>query len=432
MWLFLVACAPARPPEVPVIDELGYVAALREQRPDLFRSDCWNVVTLKPRYRDALLTGAETYPELLARTYDATERAEDLAWMASQQRALVAICEAHPGSGGCANICAKPCDACPDARLYGGSDARTVRPAGYPLCGAVGYTVGEGPGGKRYDPDGYVESWKVFFEFDDGYATSIPPERYTTFFDRLAAAGYRGDAKMVSMTAEPQRVRYQYNNVIVHAWSPTDARIAERVGLEVFGDALAGHGRGLDVHDRDWHTFLCEDDVATLSDEALAYVGFGTLPAIARTVLPLSAYVAEEAGVSFSWHPRISPELRGRVAAAVHEDLSNIRSLAPSADLGGVRIAVAGTSAKRGMGFHRSARWLTSHGYDADREGVIEIFDAQDYLDARARRPMALVPFLTLALDPTADTAAATAWFGGAREAEVCRKVAPAWGLTCE
>lgn len=408
--LFLAACTPAPPAEVPAIDELGWMASLRAERPDVFRSDCWNAATLKPEHRAAFLSGTETYAELLARSYNEADRAADRAWMARQQAAIVAFCEAHPGSGGCGSVCNSPCEACPDEKLYGGTHVRPVRPAGYGLCGAVGYVVGEGPGGQRYDPLGTVDSWKVFFTFDPAQTETITPELYHDYFVKLEAAGYRGDAKMVTTTAEPQRLRFQYNNVIVHAWSPADGLIAERVGLEHFAGTLTAHGRGLDVMGRDWHTFLCQDQLGVLSEEALAYVGFGTAPAVPNPATPLAAYGEEDLGVRVSWHPALAPELRAQVAAALRTDLAAIRTRAPGVDLTEVRIAVS-AGEKRGMGFHRSAAWLTTHGYDADREGVIELFDARDYLDARVGRPMVLVPSLTWALDPGGDGTAAEAWF---------------------
>ncbi|HEY8077654.1 MAG TPA: hypothetical protein VIF62_26185, partial [Labilithrix sp.] len=80
--------------------------------------------------------------------------------------------------------------------------------------------------------------------------------------------------------ALPEQIHVQYNNVIVHGWSPSDAKIAETVLDSFFGDALIARGRGVDVKPAgataamDWHHFLCAYDVSTLSDVARAYVTY--------------------------------------------------------------------------------------------------------------------------------------------------------------
>ncbi|MDP2315179.1 MAG: hypothetical protein Q8P41_19925 [Pseudomonadota bacterium] len=436
-----LACVPAPPAvvgpvAVPIIDELAYLEQIKLRRPDLFEHDCWNTLTLKPRYREALLAGADDYAAIEAREYAAADRATDLGWMASHQEALVSFCQEHPGAGGCARICAPglvdgACGACPDGGLPETSGTFLgVRPAGYPLCSSVGYLVGAGTGGTAYDPRGVVQSWKVFFEFQDDFATTLTPAAYLEFSQRLAAAGYRGDSKIRSTPHDPGKARFQYNNIVVHGHTPADARIAETVGLAVFGVALAGHGRGLDVgfapdlrDVRDWHHFLCEGDLGVLSAEALAFVRFDDTfvpPAVKRVVAdespvavtpawtPLARYESARIGVlEILWHPDFDsrPELRARVDAALREDLASLaRRVTPEAvqRLAGTRIAVAPTSPAipglpsrgRGIGRHRSAAWVVDHGGDAAREGVIEVYNAEDYLDARTRSPDVLLGHL--------------------------------------
>jgi hypothetical protein len=108
----------------------------------------------------------------------------------------------------------------------------------------VGYRVGDWPR-TRYDTTGAIESWKVFFEFLDDARPS--PAATDAFTQRLGQRGFRGDWKMNATSEDPDMPRFQYNNLIVHAWSPADAEIAEAVGLDLFRGHLAGHGRGLDV-----------------------------------------------------------------------------------------------------------------------------------------------------------------------------------------
>lgn len=438
----LLACAGAAdalmPSEAPRIDELGWLASVRARRPDLFREDCWNTMTLKPRYRAELLTGTDTYDALVARTYTPEQRAADLAWIRGSQDAERAFCDAHPGASGCDRICRAPCDACVSAVEPAPRESVTFPPSGYPLCGAVGYRVGEWPG-TRYDTTGAIESWKVFFEFLDNERPS--PAATDAFTQRLGERGFRGDWKMNATSEDPDMPRFQYNNLIVHAWSPADAEIAEAVGLELFSGHLAGHGRGLDVgtppdarNATDWHHFLCEGDLTALPEEALVFVGFGTRPTLdlapvePATLRPLGEYHAEPiAGATVLWHPNFDADtaLRERVAAALRADLEQVRERAPAA-LDGARIAVAACTPTipalpgrgRQMGVHRSSRWLLANGFDAAREGVVEIYDAQDFLRARERSPDTLAGMLTVAF--------------AVRSPERCAEVAAQLGTRCE
>lgn len=126
-----------------------------------------------------------------------------------------------------------------------------------------------------------------------------------------------------------------------------------------------------------------------------------TEPVEADHLLPLSSYDMEVlGGARVSWHPAFREDvaLRGEVSAALEADLRAYAQTAPPpsvARLSEIRVAVAPTSPAmaalpsggRGLGFHRSASWLEAHGLDGAREGVIEIYDARDFLAKRVAEP---------------------------------------------
>ena len=264
---------------VPVVDELDYLEQLKAKRPDLYSTDCYSSMVLKPEYRSTLLGGTGSYATIQTKEYAAADIAADAEWVKSLQAAQVLFCEQSPNAGGCSRICLAACGACPSSSLGTTVDsAKSVRPAGYPLCNFVGYLVNLGPSGTPYDKTGQVVSWKVFLEFDRQFRTTLTAATYRQFSDRLAAAGFRGDSKI---PLQDGQVRFQYNDIIVHGHSPTDAKIAERVGIEMFGASLVGHGRGLDVAVAtattgvlDWHHYLCAVGSSMLSADALAFVHF--------------------------------------------------------------------------------------------------------------------------------------------------------------
>ena len=266
-------------PTIPVVDELDYLEQLKSKRPDLYASDCYSSLVLKPEYRPTLLGGMGSYASIQTKEYAAADVAADADWVKSMQAAQVLFCEQSPNAGGCSKICTAACAACPSSSLGTTVDsAKSVRPAGYPLCNFVGYLVNLGPSGTPYDKTGQVVSWKIFLEFGPDFRTTLTAASYRAFSDRLAAAGFRGDSKI---PLQDGQVRFQYNDIIVHGHSPTDAKIAERVGLEMFGSSLVGHGRGLDVAVAtattgvlDWHHYLCAEGSSKLSADALSFVRF--------------------------------------------------------------------------------------------------------------------------------------------------------------
>ncbi len=115
---------------------------------------------------------------------------------------------------------------------------------------------------------------------------------------------------------------------------------------------------------------------------------------------PLAAYAPREiAGFTVLVHPAADedPRLARRVIAALTFDLELIVARVPEASLDTLRrtsiVVTPRTRAReglsgRGMCFHASAGWLTANGYDAAREGTVEILNMGDFLEWRAEQPM--------------------------------------------
>lgn len=116
--------------------------------------------------------------------------------------------------------------------------------------------------------------------------------------------------------------------------------------------------------------------------------------------LPLARYEAREvAGFRVLVHPEAGADamrLR-RVMAALAFDLELAAKEVPGPAMGLLRetaiVVTPATGAReglsgRGMCFHPSAGWLTGAGYDAAREGTVEILNMSDFLEWRAEQPM--------------------------------------------
>jgi hypothetical protein len=138
------------------------------------------------------------------------------------------------------------------------------------------------------------------------------------------------------------------------------------------------------------------------------------LPEI-TTPVPLDRYRSEWMGrFEVLWSPAIDDdrERAPRVRAALLADLDTIERVAPEATLErlrGTRVAITTATLgidgneRHGMEMHVSAGWLTANGFDAAREGVVEISNADDYVEWRAEQPMGLLHELTHVLEYRAD-----------------------------
>jgi len=277
---------------VPIIDEVAYMAKLRELRPDLVANAevCYRNLVLRPAFRSLVLEHRSNYGAIVKEKYDDGSRTADLAWMEGLQDAEVAFCRAHPGTGGCSRLCLPgaagtqtSCDACPKTGLGSGAPSPSrpdVWPSGYGLCTFVGWAEGNGTGAPLYDATGVIVDWKVLIELRD-YPATFNAQAFAAFTQRLADAGFRGDVKTPTDPSRPDQIRFQYNNVIIHGWSPKDAAIAERIADDFFARSILGRARGVDVRPDgasaplDWHHFLCTHEVSSLSREASSYLRFG-------------------------------------------------------------------------------------------------------------------------------------------------------------
>jgi len=118
---------------------------------------------------------------------------------------------------------------------------------------------------------------------------------------------------------------------------------------------------------------------------------------------PLSDYRVQTVGTfTLLVHPDADADATRyrRVLAALAFDTDTINRLIPPdalTALHSVRIVVTPSTAARaglsgrGMCYHASAGWLTANGLDADREGVVEILNMDDFLTWRAEQPMMLL-----------------------------------------
>ncbi len=249
---------------------------------------CYRNLVLRPAFRSLLFDARSNYGAIVKDRYDKDARAVDLAWMKGLQDAEVAFCEAHPGTGGCDRVCphqgaGTSCAACAQHELSSAGHLEprpAVWPSGYGLCAFVGWAEGKGTGAPLYDTTGTIVDWKVLVELSPDYPTVFDARAFAGFTQRLADAGFRGDVKTPTDPSRPDQIRFQYNNVIIHGWSPKDAVIAERVADDFFAKSMLGRTRGVDVKPEganaslDWHHFLCTHEISSLSDEARAYVAF--------------------------------------------------------------------------------------------------------------------------------------------------------------
>jgi hypothetical protein len=271
-------------------DEVEYWHELDLKRSDLMSdsSTCYSALTLKPQYRNQLLSGYQTPQGLINQNYTDIEKQADLNWIQDQQSGLInkgtelLALLAQDGfnvSGLSAN---DPTNLPFQTAMYSGLKLGVLNyaPAGYPLNGFVGYTVGAGA-----ITDDRGLDYKVFLEFGDSQV-DLFPRIYQDFSEALSNAGFHGDSKTPTDPLIPFQNRFQYNNVIIHSHSIQDAEIAERVALDIFGTNIVHMSRGVDVLKKadgtyivpgitqgyDWHHFLCTGKFSLLPTDVRQYV----------------------------------------------------------------------------------------------------------------------------------------------------------------
>ncbi|MGE0526893.1 MAG: hypothetical protein AB7P49_07520, partial [Bdellovibrionales bacterium] len=133
----------------------------------------------------------------------------------------------------------------------------------------VGYHVGHVTG---YDSEGLGR--KIYLEFKS-MVEDLTPDDYLAFSRVLHRAGFNGDSKV---QLSPGAARYQFNNIVIHAGSLKDVKVAERISKQFFSSKLASMGCGLDVkrgeRGLDWNRFLCSQTPNALPPSAFMYLSF--------------------------------------------------------------------------------------------------------------------------------------------------------------
>jgi hypothetical protein len=232
--------ADADPP--PRIDQIKFFIALSNERPDLIRNDCKNNLIVKSQYRNRVLAGRLDFETLMRSHYSGAQRAADLAWADKFRVAAIKL----------RNETSLP--------FY---------VADYPIDKFVGYHVGHKT---NYDAEGLGR--KIYLEFASATET-LSPNVYLKFTLALLRAGFNGDSKV---QLAPGVARFQFNNIVIHAGSSTDAKIAERVATKFFKEKLVSIGRGLDIKINqrtfDWNNFLCAKVRVTLPPSANSYLSY--------------------------------------------------------------------------------------------------------------------------------------------------------------
>jgi hypothetical protein len=138
-------------------------------------------------------------------------------------------------------------------------------------------------------------------------------------------------------------------------------------------------------------------------------------------VRPISQFEIEKLPhATILWNPDFADDMRTRyrIRAALMFDLDIIDWQVPAETwrrLGEIRIVISPKtegwaadrlpSKGRGSGFHHTANWLRTNGFDAEREGVVEIYNATDFLTNKPVFPMVLVHELTHRLQYLAEGA---------------------------
>lgn len=252
--LLLVVHAACATPTAPTLDQQAYYEQLVSRRPELMvrhgesvRDPAWQALVIRPAYREEILSTAATYQSILEREFTADLRTSDAAWASSLRDGQ----KRHPPTS-------------------------TLDAAGYPIDVYVGYRIGRRP--MPRDADGYT--FKAFLELAD-FQGSLTPERYLGFSEALERAGFQGDSKI---DLRPGQVRFQYNNVIVHAPSAAMAQCAETVGLAFFAGEIAHIARGVDAAPgpgetaTDWHHYLLRGGFSRLTDPVKDFIAYRGLP----------------------------------------------------------------------------------------------------------------------------------------------------------
>jgi hypothetical protein len=229
---------------IPRIDELSWAKLVNEKR----HSDYDDVQTgarvllLRPQFRNAYLQSGDI-DTFIKQHYTTSAESADEKWADEQRQMLATV---HMKS------------------------AKSLSPANYSEKFWVGY--------RNNDFRGRAGNvcYKVFLELKDPLK-DLTPSQYVRFAEYLSAKGFVGDSKIPVAYGQ---LRFQYNNVIIHAASMEHALYAESLGKEFFGNKLAGTARGIDSYltsePQDWHHYLASNkgELNGLSYETNQYLNY--------------------------------------------------------------------------------------------------------------------------------------------------------------
>lgn len=254
---FMFNFAMGTPKDGPLqVDQIEYFQKLKSARPELITPEtCKPNLILKPQYRERVLSSKESAKTIIEAEYTPEKRAQDLKWADSHRAAMAQFMDLQkPQKGG-----------------------TWIQVANYKPSEYVGFYFSRAKKteARPVFADKQGIGFKLFFQPKD-YLQDLKPSDALAFADALSAAGYQGDFK-IPMTQE--KIRFYFNNIVVHAKTKADALLAEKVGKKFFADRIATTGRGVDVDvvrgkkDKiDWSQFLCKYEMSDIPQYALDYV----------------------------------------------------------------------------------------------------------------------------------------------------------------
>ena len=242
------------------VDQVEYIQSLRKQRPDLMTPEtCKPNLILKPEYRKQVLSSKESAQTIIKEKYSEKEQAQDQEWADSHRKAMSQLAQPQkPPKGGTWLHWAKWYNPKEYIGFYlGTKKIDTKKAPSYADVKGIGYKV-------YFQPKSHLEN--------------LRPADALAFAKALAAAGYKGDFKIQMI---PEKIRFYFNNIVMHAQTKADAFVAEKVGKDFFGDRAVTTGRGVDVDivrgkkdELDWSEFLCKYEISDIPQYALDFVKY--------------------------------------------------------------------------------------------------------------------------------------------------------------
>ncbi len=253
------------------MDQIQYAKDLKSKRPELFKDICKPNLILKSQYRKSVLFEKESNDSIRKKNYTDALKKVDTEWADSHRSFIKEISKVIG-------------DMHYHTKDEKNKDNKAVLRVGsyYDPKEYVGYYIG--PASYKSGINTLVHpfmnitgiGYKVFFEIQT-FTEHLTPNDFYNFAKALHEENFRGDLKIPMALG---KMRYFFNNIVIHAQSLEDALIAERVGLKFFNQKLASTGRGADVDENlngkvegmDWSEFLCNRNVDQLPGDVQNYL----------------------------------------------------------------------------------------------------------------------------------------------------------------